>query len=212
MHSVQNTSFHFQHWNWQGIWHVPDAEVQKVVVAFHGFGRPMEEMGNYLPLYTLDTAMLSVGIAHQNGSTVPPTPSGAPVLEPITMEQALTSWLRELEVGHCEVHLLGYSLGGRLALEPFLFRLPLRVTLVPQEVPPVAPCQVEESFDNPQYGKSQPSKNTKLEPDSMAAWLTSSCRKNSRASGFVKFQKGLPFLRPRQTSPLSLRRNSSGRL
>ncbi len=119
MHSIQSTSFHFQNWNWQGIWHVPDAEVQKVVVAFHGFGRPMEEMGNYLPLYTPDTAMLSVGIAHQNGSTVPPTSSGAPVLEPITLEQALTSWLRELEVGHCEVHLLGYSLGGRLVLTLF---------------------------------------------------------------------------------------------
>ena len=119
MHSIQSTSFHFQHWNWQGIWHVPDAEVQKVVVAFHGFGRPMEEMGNYLPLYTPDTAMLSVGIAHQNGSTVPPSSSGAPVLEPIAMEQALASWLRELEVGHCEVHLLGYSLGGRLVLTLF---------------------------------------------------------------------------------------------
>ena len=119
MHSIQSTSFHFQNWNWQGIWQVPDAEVQKVVVAFHGFGRPMEEMGNYLPLYTPDTAMLSVGIAHQNGSTVPPSSSGAPILEPITLEQALTSWLRELEVGHCEVHLLGYSLGGRLVLTLF---------------------------------------------------------------------------------------------
>ena len=35
----------------------------------------MEEMGKYLPLYEPSTAMLSMGIAHQNGSTVP-APSG----------------------------------------------------------------------------------------------------------------------------------------
>ena len=88
----------------------------------------------------------------------------------------------------------------------------LNVTLVPQELPAVVPCQVEELADSPQYGKSQLSKNTRLEPDSSAAWWTSSSRKNARAAGLVKFQKGEPFPLPRQTSPAPSRRNSSGRL
>ena len=61
------------------------------------------------------------------------------------------------------------------------------MTEVPQELPAVEPCQVDVSFDSPQYGPSHPSKKTRLEPDSIAAWLTSSFKKKERASGWVKF-------------------------
>jgi len=90
-----------------------------VVVAFHGFGRPMEEMGNYVPLYPEGTAMLSVGIAHQNSSTVPDVSDPPPVLAPELLQQALSAWLEELDLGEVPRSLLGYSLGGRIALALF---------------------------------------------------------------------------------------------
>ena len=118
MHSIQNTSFHFQNCNWQGIWHVPDAEVQKVVVAFHG-QQTHGEMGNYLPLYTPNTAMLSVGIAHQNGNTVPPHLQGLPSLSPSRWNRPSPPGFANWRLGIASSICSSYSLGGRLALTLF---------------------------------------------------------------------------------------------
>ena len=79
----------------------------------------MEEMGNYLPLHPEGTAMLSVGIAHQNGSTVPTFTDAPPVLEPALLLEALEAWLDELGVSDLPKHPLGYSLGGRISLALF---------------------------------------------------------------------------------------------
>lgn len=92
-----------------------------MVVALHGFGRPLEEMANYLPLYRKGTAMLSVGLSHQNGSTTP-AHDEPPVLEPELFQRALNSWVDSLvpETGDRPSRaLLGYSLGGRIALTLF---------------------------------------------------------------------------------------------
>ena len=48
-------------WRWNAVWHAPQNPPTRVVVAFHGFGRPCDEMLAYLPLYEEGTAMLSVG-------------------------------------------------------------------------------------------------------------------------------------------------------
>ena len=108
-------------WTWQGRWFAPDSEIHVLVVAFHGFGRPLDEMANYLPLYPAGTAMLSVGLSHHNGST---TPQGEepPVLQPDFFQEALDSWVDSLLPAHGENPvraLLGYSLGGRIALTLF---------------------------------------------------------------------------------------------
>ena len=82
------TSFSHGGWTWQGRQFATERPV-RVVVAFHGFGRPMEEMGNYLSLHPEGTAMLSVGIAHQNGSTVPAFTDAPQVLEPALLLEAV---------------------------------------------------------------------------------------------------------------------------
>lgn len=116
--TTQPTSFCREGWTWSGLtWTCPRPE--RVVVAFHGFGRPMSEMGAYLSLYDPHTAMLSVGIAHQNGSTVPASSSPPPVLNPSFLQEVIDGWLRNLGWGHLPKHLLGYSLGGRISLTLF---------------------------------------------------------------------------------------------
>ena len=116
--TAQPTSFCLEGWTWNGLsWAYPSPD--RVVVAFHGFGRPTSEMGEYLPLYEPSTAMLSIGIAHQNGSTVPSSSSLPPVLDPALLQEAVDLWLAELGWGHLPKHLLGYSLGGRIALTLF---------------------------------------------------------------------------------------------
>ena len=120
-HTSATTSWTDAGWTWQGLWLTPSSDICRVVVAFHGFGRPLEEMANYLPLYPEGTAMLSVGLSHHNGST---TPLGdkPPVLEPELFQNALHAWVDSLvpesgeRLGRA---LLGYSLGGRIALTLF---------------------------------------------------------------------------------------------
>ncbi len=106
-------------WVWQALWFPSEKPLQRVVVSFHGFGRPMKEMGNYLPVYDGHAAMLSVGITHQNGSTAPSTSVQPPVLHPSTMQHAIDAWLAARDMKEVPKHLLGYSLGGRLALTLF---------------------------------------------------------------------------------------------
>ena len=116
------TSCQRQGWTWQGLWFTPQSNiVSRVVVAFHGFGRPMEEMGNYLPLFDEATAMLSIGLCHHNGSTAPEG-KDHDVLSPERFHRAIEGWLGSLlPENHTEVakELLGYSLGGRIALTLF---------------------------------------------------------------------------------------------
>jgi len=108
-------------WTWQGLWLAPESGTRLVVVAFHGFGRPLDEMANYLLLYPAGTAMLSVGLSHHNGSTAPKNDE-PPVLRPELFHAALDSWVNSLlpEGGDRPGRaLLGYSLGGRIALTLF---------------------------------------------------------------------------------------------
>ena len=114
----QPTSFSLKGWTWNGLAQTcPRPE--RVVVAFHGFGRPMQEMEAYLPMYASSTAMLSIGITHQNGSTVPASSSSPPVLDPALLQEAIDQWLKQLGWAHLPKHLLGYSLGGRISLTLF---------------------------------------------------------------------------------------------
>jgi len=120
-HTPTATSWTDAGWTWQGLWLTPSSDIRRVVIAFHGFGRPLEEMGNYLPLYPEGTAMLSVGLCHHNGSTAPEGDE-PPVLEPELFQSALDSWVDSLvsEPGERPSRaLLGYSLGGRIALTLF---------------------------------------------------------------------------------------------
>ena len=113
------TSWTDQGWRWNAVWHAPQIPPTRVVVAFHGFGRPCEEMLAYLPLYEEGTAMLSVGVAHQNGSHPPLDGHVQAMLHPEHMARALDAWLEDLLGTHAAgVHheLLGYSLGGRVAM------------------------------------------------------------------------------------------------
>ena len=114
----QPTRFDMDGWTWHGLTFSCQHPSQ-VVVAFHGFGRPMSEMGVYLNLFEPNTAMLSIGISHQNGSTVPVPTSDPPVLKPSMLQKAVDAWLDELGWGRLPKHLLGYSLGGRLSLTLF---------------------------------------------------------------------------------------------
>ena len=113
------TSWTDQGWLWHAVWHAPQYPPTRVVVAFHGFGRPCDEMLAYLPLYEDGTAMLSVGVAHQNGSHPPLDGPVQAVVHPEHMAKALDAWLEDLvgtHIADVEVELLGYSLGGRVAM------------------------------------------------------------------------------------------------
>ena len=114
----QGTSFFSQGWTWRGKLFLAENPT-RIVVAFHGFGRSMEEMANHLPLYPSNTSMLSIGLAHHNGSLVPDHSNSFPVLEPGVFHQAIEGWLAELGFSQIPKHLLGYSLGGRIALTLF---------------------------------------------------------------------------------------------
>lgn len=119
--SALSTSWTCREWTWVGAWYAPETDIFQVVVAFHGFGRPSEEMAHYLPLYPKGTAMLSVGLCHHNGSTPPPG-QDAPELDPALFQEALSAWLDSLVSGPGDRParvLLGYSLGGRIALTLF---------------------------------------------------------------------------------------------
>ena len=113
------TSWTDQGWRWNAVWHAPQNPPTRVVVAFHGFGRPCDEMLAYLPLYEEGTAMLSVGVAHQNGSHPPLDGPAQAVLHPGHMAKALDAWLDHLlgtRAKSVPLELLGYSLGGRVAM------------------------------------------------------------------------------------------------
>lgn len=113
------TSWTDQGWHWNAVWQAPQHPLTRVVVAFHGFGRPCEEMLAYLPLYEVGTAMLSVGVAHQNGSHPPLDGPTQAVLKPEHMATTLDAWLEDLVGTNLQnicLELLGYSLGGRIAM------------------------------------------------------------------------------------------------
>ena len=116
------TVWQHDQWTWHGWWHVPDGPVEEVVIAFHGFGRGVEEMLAFLPLFNAQTAMLSVGLCHHNGSTPPPDGAQTSPLSPKVFQQALAAWTAELlPNGHPRIPqtMLGYSLGGRIAMALF---------------------------------------------------------------------------------------------
>ncbi len=88
----------------------------KVVVAFHGFDRHADEMGSFEPLYDLDTQMLSVSLVH-HGSSIPLAPlDKRAALSPELLMEAIESYIDSAET---KIELLGYSMGGRIALTLF---------------------------------------------------------------------------------------------
>jgi pimeloyl-ACP methyl ester carboxylesterase len=118
----QTLQWNHDGWTWSGLWLGAEKETKRVVVAFHGFGRPLEEMANYLPLYGSGTSMLSVGLCHHNGSKPPSGTVDAPELGVFTMRAAVEAGLQSClpnELLAVPRHLLGYSLGGRIALALF---------------------------------------------------------------------------------------------
>ena len=46
------TVWQHDQWTWSGWWHAPDGPIEEVVIAFHGFGRGVEEMLAFLPLFS----------------------------------------------------------------------------------------------------------------------------------------------------------------
>ncbi|MDA0728804.1 MAG: alpha/beta hydrolase [Bacteroidetes bacterium] len=127
---TQHTSWTHQGWTWQGIWATwgesPNSKEGEtwdhVVVAFHGFGRPIEEMLTYAPLFPGKTAMLSVALCHHQGSSPPPNQAVTTALEPALFQSAIDAWVLGWtgESTHIESRvLLGYSLGGRVAMTLF---------------------------------------------------------------------------------------------
>lgn len=116
------TVWQHDQWTWNGWWHAPDEPIEEVVIAFHGFGRSTEEMLAFLPLFNPQTAMLSVGLCHHNGSTPPAHGPQASPLHPKVFQEALTAWTVDLlQEGHSRIPqtMLGYSLGARIAMALF---------------------------------------------------------------------------------------------
>ena len=118
--SPPTTSTEWSHlgWAWKGIWLPPvEGPGTQVVVALHGFGRPLEEMLAYRPLYPTTTAFLSVGLMHHNGSHVTSNLLPTTPLPVHVFQDALDDWVASQAGGRpMPKHLLAYSLGGRVAM------------------------------------------------------------------------------------------------
>ncbi|PCJ82613.1 MAG: hypothetical protein COA49_00700 [Bacteroidetes bacterium] len=123
-----NVEWEYRGWRF-GAWSTLDIDKvvnSKVVVAFHGFDRNADEMGNFLPLYDSETEMLSVSLVHHGRSTpLPPLDKKASLSPELLMEAV------EYYIGNSEtkIELLGYSMGGRIALTLFE-RFPEKFTRV----------------------------------------------------------------------------------
>jgi len=73
-------------------------------------------MGSFEPLYDLDTQMLSVSLVH-HGSSIPLAPlDKRTALSPELLMEAIESYIDSAET---KIELLGYSMGGRIALTLF---------------------------------------------------------------------------------------------
>lgn len=113
----------WQHDNWsfEG-WEIPSTldQTEKIVIAFHGFDRSADEMESFMPIYDESTAMLSINLLH-HGDSKPLPPRGLDsVLEPQVLLDAIHSRIAASpNLGYSEsvqLELLGYSMGGRIAL------------------------------------------------------------------------------------------------
>jgi len=126
----RQTSWTHQGWTWRGIWAEWGGDTESnddkawdhVVVAFHGFGRPVEEMLSYTPLFPGKTAMLSIALCHHHGSSTPPNQPETLALDPSVFQAAIEMWILHWTGESARVKsrvLLGYSLGGRVAMTLF---------------------------------------------------------------------------------------------
>lgn len=123
-----NVEWEYRGWRF-GAWSTLDIDKgrnSKVVVAFHGFDRNADEMGNFLSLYDSETEMLSVSLVHHGRSTPLPPLDKKASLSPELLMEAIESYIGNSET---KIELLGYSMGGRIALTLFE-RFPEKFTRV----------------------------------------------------------------------------------
>ena len=88
---------------------------KRVVIGFHGFDRTSKEMGNFMPIYDSNTALLSVSLLHHGKSRPLPPIKIDKILPPDILMEALDNFIKD-RWGKVECELLGYSMGSRVAL------------------------------------------------------------------------------------------------
>lgn len=118
--------WHHDDWSFEG-YEIPSksGNTAKIAVAFHGFDRSSNEMENFFPLYDEDTAMLSINLQHHGESKPLPSIELDSVLQPevfLSAIRARTSSSKILNAtSSTTLELLGYSMGGRIALSLISF-------------------------------------------------------------------------------------------
>ncbi|HBP44507.1 MAG TPA: hypothetical protein DD635_01300 [Flavobacteriales bacterium] len=88
-----------------------------IIVAFHGFARPLEDLHTAHRAWPHQHAMISIHLPHHGGSR--PIPGSGPddrALEPMVLNRIIDTIVsREIPNAGKRI-LLGYSIGGRIAL------------------------------------------------------------------------------------------------
>ena len=111
----------YKNWRFQS-WFVPakSKTTKRLVIAFHGFDRNCEEMENFNPFFSDDTAILSINLLH-HGESKPRQPLSLDhALSPHTLLHAIEGFIAnnfsEGIASYMSLELLGYSMGSRIAL------------------------------------------------------------------------------------------------
>ena len=90
-------------------------EGDDVILCFHGFGRHASDFRVFTSLLTSNQRMIAINLFGHGASTFPPQRIYDQPLTPEEWRLTLTAFLDQL---HAEkFHLLGYSMGGRIAMK-----------------------------------------------------------------------------------------------
>ena len=91
-------------------------EGREVILAFHGYGRPPEDFALFLPLLKPHQELVSLGLFGHGTSQL--TSATYPFMRPIAVPD-FKVWMEALmdTLNAPQVHLLTYSMGGRIALK-----------------------------------------------------------------------------------------------
>lgn len=91
-------------------------EGREVILAFHGYGRPLEDFALFLPLLKPHQELVSLGLFGHGTSRLPE--ATYPFMRPIAVAD-FKAWMEALldALDAPQVHLLTYSMGGRIALK-----------------------------------------------------------------------------------------------
>lgn len=120
MEQGKQVVWQYDNWSFEG-WEISSLDqTEKIVIAFHGFDRLASEMESFMPIFDASTAMLSINLLH-HGESKPLTPRELDsVLEPQVLLDAIYARIAASpDLGYSEsvqLELLGYSMGGRIAL------------------------------------------------------------------------------------------------